>query len=167
VALGAAAVAVWTELAAGVALADGVVEVGLAAAVAEVGLAGAGAAWAGVVDAEAGMAGDFVAAGWPVPAGAVALPCAAVELTGLTWGDVPGGTAWVTDEAAEPTAWRTPDAPAGAVAPEAVAPEAADAEEAGAVSAWAWREKSTRMARIPAASSAAWTARRAICRTTA
>ena len=67
----------------------------------------------------------------------------------------------MTDEVAEPTA------PSRPVEPEELPPGAAalDGEEAGddgVVSAWAWRENRTRMARIPAASSAACIARRAM-----
>jgi hypothetical protein len=85
------------------------------------------------------------------------LPWEAAEVTALTWEDV----AWVTDDVAWPTKPRIPVEPVGAEPPGP--PEAAGAEgdDDGVVSAWAWREKSTKMARIPAASSAACIARRA------
>jgi hypothetical protein len=86
-------------------------------------------------------------------------PCELAEPTELAWED----TSWVTDEATEATVCT---ALAGPEVPEAEDPEAEDDD--GVVSAWAcWCEKSTRMIRIPAASTAACTARRAMPRRTA
>jgi hypothetical protein len=116
----------------------------------------AGAAWVELA-AGAGCGEDD---GGVELAEALSSPSEAAAFTGLTWDDVPGRTAWETDETAEPTA-------GSALSGLAVLEVGDDADEAGVVSAWAWREKSTRMARTPAASSAAWIARRAICRKTA
>ena len=67
----------------------------------------------------------------------------------------------VTDEAAEPTVPSRPVEAADEL-PEAAGAAAFDGDDGGVVSAWAWRENRTRMARIPAASSTACIARRAM-----
>jgi hypothetical protein len=126
----------------------------------------AAAAGAEPVDAGAGGAADGGAAdGGAELAGAVELPCEAADVTALTWDDAPGATVWAADEAAEPTVPSRPVEPDEPDEPdEELLPEAAEpgGDDDGVVPAWAWRENKTRTARIPAASSTACIARRAM-----
>jgi hypothetical protein len=111
-----------------------------------------------LADEAAGAEPVDAGAGWVELAGAVELPCEAAEVTALTWDDAAGAAVWVTDEAAEPTAPSRPAEPVGELLPEGALEDADD----GVVSAWAWRENRTRMARIPVTSSTACIARRAM-----
>jgi hypothetical protein len=121
----------------------------------------AAAAGAEPVDAGAAEAGGAADGGAEL-AGAVELPCEAADVTALTWDDAPGATVWAADEAAEPTVPSRPDEPDEP--DEELLPEAAEpgGDDDGVVPAWAWRENKTRTARIPAASSTACIARRAM-----
>jgi hypothetical protein len=105
--------------------------------------------------AEAGWAAD----GGAELAGAVELPCGAAEGTGLTWDDTPEAADWTADEAAAPTVPSRPVEPDEELLPEAAEP---GGDDDGVVSAWAWWENNTRTTRIPAASSTACIARRAM-----
>jgi hypothetical protein len=148
--------------------AKGVVEAAGAGPVdvaAELAGAGAGAELAGAEAVTEATGAGWAAVGWAELAGVDELPCEEADVTALTWGDEPEVTVWTADEAAEPTAPSRPDEPDEEPLPEAVEPDGAlAAEPGGVVSAWAWRENRTRMARIPAASSMACIARRAMQR---
>lgn len=122
--------------------------------------AGLVAAAAGAEPVDAGAAeADVAADGGAELAGAVELPCDAADVTALTWDDAPGATVWTADEAAAPTVPSRPVEPDEELLPEAAEP---DGDDDGVVPAWAWRENKTRTARIPAASSTACIARRAM-----
>jgi hypothetical protein len=144
--------AVWAALAVGAELAGLAAGAALASVAAGAELAGGAAEAGGAADGGAELAGAELA-------GAVELPCDAAGGTALTRDDTPGATVWTADEVVEPTVPSRPVEPDVELLPEAGEP---DGDDDGVVSAWAWRENRTRMARIPAASSTACIARRAM-----